>query len=271
MRPRRRLFRPARASLAASALSALAIAATALSAAPADAAEFTTFGSTLIYLDDSVVPSNITCYLTNLGGKPARVKDLRIFTRSSRKFPSANTCGSLAGFDLAPRSTCYIGFNPTQPLDIGHGCAALVEKGSALRGEIELRDAGTRARSSAELTVAAGGDSATEFRPIASPPMFGAADQTNATCLFTNLGATNARVRNYTVQLADGSTIAPRPFNCTPADEVVVPPGQTCSFSATVPVGTVQCRAQVSRRSNIRAAFGVVKPPATILNFLPME
>lgn len=239
-------------------------------ATAAPAAEFETFGSPVRYGGPSL--SNVTCYFTNFGGKTIHLRDLKIFDPAgTSRTLAANTCGDVGDATLPPLRTCYIGLVRRSDEGAGYGCGALAERGVAVRGELELRDADAKVLFRSELTTA-GGDSATEFSQMASAPAFGGGGQDVALCLFTNLGTTAAKVTDARFQFADGSTTpAFLQATCPFANEVVIPPGGSCAYQADISEQAVQCRARVTRRANIRAILSIVKAPLTLLNFMPLE
>lgn len=253
----------------------LAVSGTVAAALAAQAAEFESFASTLIYLDSNAAPANVTCYLSNAGDKSVRLKDFRIFLRSGATVSlDANTCGVGTSFNLAAKSACYIGTTHTSVGSLGFGCAALVADSAPIRGAIELRDASARVQASGDLTPPSRGARASGFTRVASPPMFGASNQTAATCVFTNVGATAAKIKNVEFVSSTGRIFTPTNFSsdCTEKKGVVTaPPGASCLFSSPVTTIDLQCRGEASGRPDIRGAMGIIQPNSAIPNFLPLE
>lgn len=239
----------------------------------AGAAEFESFASPIIYAKNGSLTANVTCYLSNAGEKTVRVKDLRIFTRAGKLLKlEANTCGPAANFDLAPGAACYVG--TTKNTNGSAGCAALVKDGDALRGEVELRDDQTRVTASADLTPPPAGAIPSGYVTVASPPLFGSADQQEATCVFTNVGTNKAKIRNIRFVSSTGKTIKPKNLydDCKVEGGVITAPaGTSCNLNAEVPAKDFQCRAETTNRADIRGAMFVLDRGAPIFNVLPLE
>jgi len=202
------------------------------------------------------VPRNTTCYLSNVGPRPVRVEGLRIVDGAGETTGSGGSCGPLAGFALAPGKTCWIGSsNFDLDSESAYRCQASVADASALRGAIELRDKDGNVLRSLTLTSGKGGTSATEYRLIASQPIFGGQNQNAATCRFTNIGTTPVRVRN--MQIVRSNQTAPASSHSCPegSADMVVPPGETCSFGSNAlgAATDLYCRAEVNRPANVRA------------------
>lgn len=225
-------------------------------AAPSEVlAQETTFASPTI-LAGFVTPRNTTCYLSNVGPRPVRVEGLRIIDAAGETTGAGGSCGPIAGFNLAPGKTCWIGSsNFDLDSESAYRCQATVADASSLRGAIELRDKDGNVLRSLALSAGRGGTSASDYRLIASQPIFGSQNQNAATCRFTNIGTTPVRVRNMAI--VRSTQTAPAASHSCPegSADMVVPPGETCSYGSNAlgAATDLYCRAEVNRPANVRA------------------
>lgn len=236
-------------------------------------AQSVSFGSPVVLgPGDPRQGGNVTCYVSNVGKRVVQVENLEMFGVRGTIAPTSNTCGPLAGFGLAPGATCFVGaafgFRPN-----GVACRARSSAAAQLRGSIEARSRGQVVVESASLTVGTNPGTPEVFRAIASPPLFGSPQQTDARCSFTNVGDADARLKEFRFVRSDGSP-APMAYNdCAATGEFVLGPKKTCeigmSFSGG-PVTDIQCRAQTTRKADIRGMLRILES-GLVRNSRPLE
>jgi len=213
---------------------------------------------------------NLTCYLSNVGARPARVRRLRIVGSSGSPVSlHANTCGDAENFTLAPRTTCYVGAN-FEGLDIStSACAALTPDAAILRGALEHRNRNGDTLRSIAMSPA-GGDGTAGFQRVASAPIFGGAEQQVGYCEITNFGSTTALVRNVEIVRSDGRRAAIE-SDCPTGSQASLAPGASCGYSVKFEEmrdfkTDLQCRAEVTRKANLRGSMILLTGGGRVLN-----
>ena len=214
--------------------------------------------------EEYTYPSNLTCYLSNVGDKPVSVKKLEFYTsEGTLKKVDANTCGALSGFTLAPNGICYIGDISHIPhaAMVGVGCRASVSDAESIRGSIELRygiDNSFSTLSSIELSPGTGSKDA-KYQSLASPPSFAKPNQRSAECRISNLGKTPVKVKDVRIVRSNGPALPLNLTRCPQTNGVAtLAPGKSCEVTAEpVTITDLQCRASVTRKANVRGALTI--------------
>ena len=243
--------------------------------ASAETGQFKSFATP--YLNYKGYLPNLVCNISNVGGTAVKIKNFEIRNIEPVGITSTS-CSNPKSFKLKPGKSCFIKTNA-----FSVSCFAQADNVASLRGMLEFRDPGDKVGASVVMIAGAStAASADKFETIAASAMFGGPTQKAVQCMFTNVGAKAAKIKKVSFVTSAGQELPVTAKTCIDASGSVPAKGQlkpqnVCIYaSAPIPVTDVQCRAEVTRKADIRASFVIIdreisSPESAILNQQPLQ